>query len=49
MVAGGGLEFLRPTDNKEVIEDYAGSKRRKLPIRGYLLRIRYTPFVLNLL
>ena len=49
VVPGGGLELLCPTENKEVIENYASTKRRKLPIRGYLVRIRYTAFVFNLL
>jgi hypothetical protein len=44
MVPGGGLEFRHPAENKEVIENYASNKRRKLTIRGYLVRIRYTPF-----
>ena len=44
MVPGGGLEFRYPTENKQVIENYASNKRRKLPIRGYLVRIRYTIF-----
>ena len=43
MVPGGGLEFSCPAENKEVIENYASNKRPKLPIRGYLVRIRYTP------
>jgi hypothetical protein len=44
IVPGGGLEFSHPTENKQVIENYASNKRPKLPIRGYLVRIRYTPF-----
>jgi hypothetical protein len=44
MVPGEGLEFRYPTENKQVIENYASHKRRILPIRGYLVRIRYTPY-----
>jgi hypothetical protein len=39
-----GLEPRYHTENKDVIENYASHKRRKLPIRGYLVRIRYTRF-----
>src|ERR1035438_7163048 len=44
MVPGGEFKYSHSTENKQVIENYASHKRRKLPIRGYLVRIRYTPF-----
>jgi hypothetical protein len=49
LVPGGGLEFRRRIDNRQLTDFYGRPKTGKRQIRRSEVRHRYTPFVLNLL